>query len=94
MASDSTLEIHCPACRWEPEVTSRWMCTCGCLWNTFDTAGVCPRCRHRWHDTQCLSCAAWAPHVDWYHGLDEQVAVLIEEALPASASARCTSHES
>jgi hypothetical protein len=43
-----------------------WSCTCGHESNTFETGGVCPACLQRWTDTQCLSCARWSPHSDWY----------------------------
>lgn len=76
-----SLAIYCPHCDWEPDAGSRWGCTCGHYWNTFDTGGECPRCHHRWHDTQCLSCAGWAPHVDWYHDHRGLVAELLEAAL-------------
>ena len=64
-------KIECPKCRWEPQPHDRWECSCGHLWNTFDTQGKCPRCQVQWEHTQCLSaweggCAQWSPHVDWY----------------------------
>ena len=68
------VEINCPWCDWQPVAWSRWQCSCGHVWNTFDTGGTCPGCRHRWQDTQCLSCAAWASHLDWYRNLDRWVA--------------------
>jgi hypothetical protein len=58
--------IRCPHCRYEPRRTDRWQCRCGCVWNTFDTRGTCPRCSHRWQDTQCFRCGQWSPHEDWY----------------------------
>ncbi|MGI4832200.1 MAG: hypothetical protein ACRYFK_01940 [Janthinobacterium lividum] len=78
------LAIYCPHCDWEPDAAARWYCTCGHAWHTFDTGGICPRCQHRWPDTQCLSCAAWSPHVDWYHDHGGLVAQLVEAALPAA----------
>lgn len=36
------------------------------LWNTFDTAGKCPRCHKQWEVTQCLACHCYSPHLDWY----------------------------
>jgi hypothetical protein len=59
-------KIRCPKCLWEPTKESRWQCTCGCVWNTFDTAGKCPDCGFQWLDTRCLSCLEWSKHVDWY----------------------------
>ena len=62
------LKIRCPRCAWQPGKHSRWFCDPGCLhqWNTFDTAGVCPRCAKQWDDTACLSCHQWSRHGDWY----------------------------
>ena len=72
--------IRCPRCGWTPRSGDRWlctctldsslykrgMCTCGHAWNTFDTRGRCPGCGRRWLHTQCLSCGAWSPHLEWY----------------------------
>lgn len=60
--------IRCPKCAWEPDRHSLWSCGPPCFeeWNTFETAGRCPRCGRQWHDTQCLDCYAWSRHADWY----------------------------
>ena len=58
--------IRCPKCSWEPRRGSLWGCICGHVWNTFDTAGLCPACRMQWTDTKCLSCSRWSLHRDWY----------------------------
>ena len=71
--------IRCPMCRWQPDSSSRWFCAdcdfpeyfyggCGACWNTFETAGKCPGCDHRWRWTSCLRCGGWAKHADWYEG--------------------------
>lgn len=60
--------IRCPKCAWQSRKESRWSCgePCFCLWNTFDTAGRCPRCNRVWLHTCCLSCSQWSPHLEWY----------------------------
>jgi len=67
------LQILCPKCTYEPKQTDRWQCTCGHIWNTFDTAAKCPACGYQWKDTACPACHKWSPHIDWYHitGLDD-----------------------
>lgn len=62
-------KIFCPKCRWVPPPSHLWQCepACGCLWHTFQTAGVCPQCGKHWEDTQCPKCRSWSPHADWYH---------------------------
>lgn len=62
------MRIYCSNCGWQPVPESRWGCTCGHAWNTFDTRARCPDCKKQWSDTQCLDCQAWSPHQDWYHG--------------------------
>jgi hypothetical protein len=61
-------KIRCPQCGWQPRKTDRWFCDPGCRhhWNTFDTAGICPKCTKHWNETACLKCSAWSPHADWY----------------------------
>ena len=90
MPAASAIEIYCPHCHWEPDGGAHWQCRCGCVWNTFETAAVCPRCRYRWADTVCPTppggCGATSPHIDWYHGLAEQIAALVEEALAVPAA--------
>jgi hypothetical protein len=62
-------EIYCPHCRWRPTAQARWSCvpSCGTVWNTFWTGGVCPGCGHRWLKTQCLACHEVSLHKNWYH---------------------------
>ena len=65
------LAIKCPKCHWEPDGKAYWQCSCGHVWDTFSTQGVCPKCHKRWQDTSCIlhagGCTAWSPHIDWYH---------------------------
>lgn len=65
------VKIFCPKCKWVPKASDRWMCgsVCRCIWNTFDTCGICPKCGRNWEDTKCLACRGWSPHADWYHEL-------------------------
>ncbi|PHN06186.1 hypothetical protein [Flavilitoribacter nigricans] len=69
------VRIACPKCDWEPDGKPYWSCTCGHVWNTFDTGGRCPACKKQWEWTQCVvhagGCLAMSPHLDWYRGLDE-----------------------
>jgi hypothetical protein len=58
--------IRCPQCKWRPRPESRWSCSCGHIWNTFDTGGICPGCIYEWKVTQCLECGVTSPHSDWY----------------------------
>jgi len=62
--------IRCPRCRWQPRAYSRWSCRCGHVWNTFDTAGLCPACGYQWLWTACPACHVWSPHRDWYEDPD------------------------
>ncbi len=62
--------IACPKCDWRPDAGSRWYCTCGHRWNTFQTHGVCPACGKAWKETACLACTQWSDHEDWYHDDD------------------------
>ena len=52
----STPDIRCPLCGWKPRTEDQWGCTCGHVWNTFDTGGVCPAYLYQWTSTQCLRC--------------------------------------
>lgn len=78
------ITIRCPKCNWQPDGLPHWQCTCGTVWDSFETAARCPGCGKVWEDTQCVSpqyggCTQWSPHLDWYEGLDEAVAQLKEE---------------
>lgn len=66
---DRRVEIFCPKCQWEPRQEDRWICLpgCHCVWNTFDTWGVCPDCGKKFDWTQCLECMERSPHGEWYH---------------------------
>lgn len=77
------LRIACPKCDWEPDGKPYWSCTCGHIWNTFDTAGRCPQCRKQWEWTACIpyagGCSSMSPHLDWYRGLDDWLRERLEE---------------
>jgi hypothetical protein len=75
--------IRCPICEWTPAKASKWYCSacpepegflggCGMMWNTFDTRGLCPGCRHQWRWTSCLACGGWSLHEDWYASDDDR----------------------
>jgi hypothetical protein len=78
---DTLRGIRCPLCEWRPSPSSRWCCLrtdspepffegCGTMWNTFETAGRCPGCRHQWQWTSCLRCGEWSRHDAWYADRD------------------------
>jgi hypothetical protein len=78
------IEIRCPKCSWKPDGGEYWRCNCQHVWNTFDTGGRCPKCKHQHEETQCPDhvggCSKLSPHLDWYHGLTEEVIRLLEES--------------
>jgi hypothetical protein len=63
---ESLTGIQCPKCAWVPLKSSQWTCSCGHLWNTFDTHGKCPNCNRQWAETACHSCEQMSPHEAWY----------------------------
>ena len=69
------LKIECPKCNWEPDGGAHWVCTCEHVWNTFDTAARCPKCKKQWRMTACPTipggCGVSSPHLDWYKNLDD-----------------------
>src|SRR5262245_30418329 len=67
--------IRCPHCGWTPRRQDAWSCVCGTVWNTFETRGVCPGCSFKWLETQCLRCALWSLHDDWYVHEDDPVSL-------------------
>ena len=81
------VEILCPKCDWKPDGGLYWMCKCGTHWNTFETAGKCPKCGKIWEETQCPGpgdpggCGSWSPHIDWYKNLDEKLRKELEKVL-------------
>ena len=69
-------EIHCPKCEYRPQLEDRWSCvpSCGTMWHTFWTGGICPGCGHAWEQTQCPACGKLSPHRAWYHLRDPELA--------------------
>ncbi len=73
------IKVLCPICDWEPDGRPHWECTCGCVWNTFDTSAKCPKCNKVWEDTQCPGpggpggCGRWSKHIDWYRNLTDEI---------------------
>lgn len=57
--------MRCPSCKQPPRDTDLWQCRCSFQWHAIGTAGVCPRCRRRWEELQCLRCAVWSPPKQW-----------------------------
>src|SRR5215468_3297517 len=92
-------EIYCPQCAWHPEATSRWVCArelggCGCVWNTFDTRGICPSCGYKWEITACLSCSRFSLHEHWYHNPKPPSREAIEEEADEDAAVTRAERES
>jgi hypothetical protein len=60
--------IRCPACGYRPTAEDRWSCmpSCGTVFHTFWTGGVCPTCAWAWEKTQCPRCGVLSPHKAWY----------------------------
>lgn len=56
---------RCPSCKQPPRATDLWQCRCSFQWHAIGTAGVCPKCRRRWEELQCLRCAVWSPPAKW-----------------------------
>jgi hypothetical protein len=81
MPAASQLEIYCPRCHWKPNGRTHWTCSCGCVWNTFETAAVCSQCQRRWRNTDCPDnaggCGRRSAHINWYHGLDELITEML-----------------
>jgi WD40 repeat protein len=65
-AANAGARVRCPKCWWQPSPDSRWSCTCGMTWNTFETHGKCPQCDFVWPATSCLKCSEASRHEDWY----------------------------
>lgn len=57
--------MRCPSCKLPPRNTDLWQCRCAFQWHAIGTAGVCPRCRRKWEELQCLRCAVWSPPERW-----------------------------
>lgn len=81
---DQNIKIACPKCDWEPDGRAYWGCSrCGHNWDTFQTAAVCPECKHAHVYTSCIpeagGCESASPHEDWYRGLDRWLAEQLEK---------------
>ena len=69
---NNNITIRCPRCDWHPDGNKYWICSCGHVWNTFNTVGNCPSCERNWEHTQCPGpgfpggCGAFSKHEDWY----------------------------
>lgn len=81
-------EILCPACDYRPVAEDRWQCmpSCGELFHTFWTGGVCPSCGWKWEKTQCPRCGVLSLHKAWYRW-PERETEKDEKALTADADA-------
>lgn len=88
----SNLVVQCPDCEWSPDGDKHWGCTCGHLWNTFETKGKCPKCKTQWEETRCPGCASLTPHKAWYKTPEE--IVVIENSVDPTLRSRKKSLES
>ena len=59
------LDIGCFSCNWEDKGKYEWMCTCGCVWNVFETDCICPLCNRKWTYIQCPVCAYPRHHLSY-----------------------------
>ena len=97
---DKGIEILCPKCGWKPDGHAHWECTCGHVWNTFETAGKCPNCAKRWDDTQCPGpnfgpgCGKWSKHIEWYKGLEKATVREAEKILERQTDTKEATHHS
>ena len=68
---NSIKNIKCPKCSWKPTGERLWICTPKCknVWDTFSSAGICPKCSKRWKKTACPTCHSYSLHHDWYYDL-------------------------
>lgn len=85
---DENTRIACPKCEWEPDGGKYWACSCGHIWNTFETAAKCPACGKQWKLTQCVrfkgGCGQLSPHEDWYRDLEGLLESELEEVKKAA----------
>jgi hypothetical protein len=82
-------EIFCPKCGYRPKAEDRWSCrpSCGTVWHTFWTGGVCPGCAYAWPVTQCPACKQRSPHPRWYHfPVDEPASEKVEALVPEGSA--------
>jgi Zn-dependent protease len=56
----------CPRCKAAPPMGSFWRCACGTMFDTFDTAGRCPKCARTYQGTACNDCGQMSPHVAFH----------------------------
>ncbi len=74
------VQIACPKCDWEPDGRPHWRCdNCLTRFDTFETTAICPNCKKQFKDTQCISCAEFSPHLDWYRHLDAWLLLELEK---------------
>ncbi len=56
----------CPSCKTAPPAGAFWKCNlCAQTFDTFQTRGVCPKCRAQFATTKCLDCGVASPMSEW-----------------------------
>jgi hypothetical protein len=79
----------CPMCHAAPPAGPYWKCSCGHLFDTFETGAVCPGCGKSFGSTACLDCGAQSPLSKWQ--IPWPLPPLAGEPIAATSAARAGS---
>jgi DNA-directed RNA polymerase subunit RPC12/RpoP len=78
-------DIACPACGASPPAGPFWGCSCGARFDTFDHAGICPRCGKPFETTTCPDCGRQFPYAQWTRGVVPNAFPVLQAQVPAPA---------